>query len=74
MLRIVALAAGTTVVVLFGLLTFIARLSLEKDYDYWAPKLAAALIRLASWWLRMSHLAWKFGSGPDDFYAATSFF
>jgi hypothetical protein len=23
---------------------------------------------------RMSHLAWKFGSGPDDFYAATSFF
>ncbi|MDQ3680605.1 MAG: hypothetical protein M3378_08710 [Actinomycetota bacterium] len=23
---------------------------------------------------RMSHLAWNFGSGPDDFYAATSFF
>ena len=30
---------------------------------------------VSSWCLepRMSHLAWNFGSGPDDVYAATSF-
>lgn len=40
-----------TALVVLGLVGFAVRLVLEKDYDCWAPKLAALLVRMGSWWL-----------------------